>query len=286
MFENAIKKSLDFIGHLKTVSRIYPGNDLIIGGATFIIINDEGWVITCKHVASQIGKMKSINSLHQQIQKEIRENPTTPEQDIYSKHGVTQGKVVEIVMQITNMKSVTSYTIIDHPTEDISLIKFNLRTPLSKRNYPVFSQTDSIQGKFLCRIGFPFNEFSNFVFNQDEKMIKWTQNGVVNSRYFPLEGMHVRNIPDVDGGLTRFEISNPNIKGQSGGPVFDQYCTVYGMCTEIKSLDLQVPHLMYNPLTNTFSSHLPHQNLPIGVCIHSRVMIDFMKANSVNYSSI
>jgi hypothetical protein len=73
------------------------------------------------------------------------------------------------------------------------------------------------QGDFLCRLGFPFPEFTNFKFNEAVDDIEWTNEGINGSPRFPIEGMVTRFLAE-DNKLYGIELSTPGLKGQSGGP--------------------------------------------------------------------
>ena len=99
-------------------------------------------------------------------------------------------------------------------------------------------ETGIKQGKFLCRLGFPFPEFTNYIFNKDTDDIEWTNTGVNVSPRFPIEGMVTRFLVDQQHGLYGIELSTPGLRGQSGGPLFDRNGTVYGMQFSTKHLHL------------------------------------------------
>ena len=50
MYVKSIKEVTNFTRPIRSIIRNYGSEEVIPGCATCIIINDEGWVLTCKHV--------------------------------------------------------------------------------------------------------------------------------------------------------------------------------------------------------------------------------------------
>ncbi len=113
--------------------------------------------------------------------------------------------------------------VIPHPTLDIALVKFQNFTALRCTTFPVFGKDggDVKQGMFLCRLGFPLPEFSNFAYDAATDTIDWNEQGRQDTPRFPIEGMVTRHSGPAIGVITGFELSTPGLRGQSGGPAFD-----------------------------------------------------------------
>jgi len=127
-----------------------------------------------------------------------------------------------------------------HPTFDVALLTFKDYKRLLCDKFPMFAKdgTELQQGTFLCRIGFPFPEFTNFEYDKVNDRIRWTDKGRINTPRFPIEGMVTRRLVrgDVRWG---FELSTPGLKGQSGGPAFDTDGRIWDMQSGTNHLDLQ-----------------------------------------------
>jgi hypothetical protein len=76
-----------------------------------------------------------------------------------------------------------------------------------------------------------------------------------------------------------FETSSPGLRGQSGGPVFDQDGTIWGLQTDTVSYPLG-----FDPVVpNSNPAQKVHQFLNVGRCIHVESIIGLLKQNGVKY---
>jgi len=136
----------------------------------------------------------------------------------------------------------------------------------------------------LCRLGFPFPEFSNFKYNENKDDIEWTVEGKANTPRFPIEGMITRKLLGADGSTIGIEISTPGLKGQSGGPLFDYEGIVYGMQSSTHHLhlgfDMKNIKVKEGSKTNKVSDH---PFLHLGNCIHVDVIKGFLKENNIKF---
>lgn len=134
----------------------------------------------------------------------------------------------------------------------------------------------------LCRLGFPFPEFTNFEFDPVADQIRWTTTGRSDSPQFPIDGMVTRHLLG-PGGVTGFELSTPGLKGQSGGPAFDSSGRVWGMQSATNHLDLDFDVDM-DVLRNGQKRRVKDSAfLHVGHCIHVDVLKQFMRDNGVAF---
>ena len=136
---------------------------------------------------------------------------------------------------------------------------------------------------FLCRLGFPFPEFSNYRFNPQSDQIEWTQQGQQQSPMFPIEGMITRFLSDANG-MYGIEMSTPGLRGQSGGPLFDENGVVMGMQYATKHLhlgfDIENKEISVNGRTKLVNDY---SFIHMGHCIHFSVMKTFMREQGVKF---
>ena len=78
MFADAIEKVGGFTRPIKFISRIYKDNVIAPGCATMFFVNDEGWALTCKHVANQIIAADQTNNRYAQFKAGMAEIAKAP----------------------------------------------------------------------------------------------------------------------------------------------------------------------------------------------------------------
>lgn len=172
-----------------------------------------------------------------------------------------------------------------HSKLDVALIQFRNFTRLLCTSFPVFAANggDLKQGKFLCRLGFPFPEFLNYAYDSAANKIDWTNTGRMDTPRFPIEGMVTRHLVGEGGQVVGFEMSTPGLRGQSGGPVFDAEGVVWGMQSATNHLDLDFD-VDQEVVRNGSKKRVSDSAfLHVGLCIHVDVLKSFMKENGVQF---
>lgn len=135
-------------------------------------------------------------------------------------------------------------------------------------------------GKFLCRLGFPFPEFTNFEYDSATDQIRWTSTGRLDTPRFPIEGMVTRHLVG-PAGVIGFELSTPGLRGQSGGPAFDSQGRVWGMQAATNHLDLDFD-VDIDVLRNGQTRRVKDSAfLHVGHCIHVDILKQFMRDHGV-----
>jgi hypothetical protein len=153
-------------------------------------------------------------------------------------------------------------------------------------DFPIFAGDTSVlkPGKYLCRYGFPFPEFTNFSYDEAADTINWTKSGRLDTPAFPIEGMVTRNIEDEYHKTVGFEMSTPGLRGQSGGPVFDNEGKVWGMQCATAHLDLDFD-VDQEVIREGVKKRIKDSAfLHVARCIHVDVLKSFMRENGVSFS--
>jgi hypothetical protein len=292
MFIAAIERAAQFTRPIHTIVRTYGGKQLVPGAATIFFVNDKGYAITCRHVAEMIASADNIN-LHfnnfknerQQLQNNPKYKPLLKGLEL--KYKLQPDTIIQIKNNFVDaVDKMSGFTVQQHPTLDLAIIKFNDFGKIHYTDCAKFLKdgNEIKQGKFLCRLGFPFPEFSNFTFNTATDDIEWTQTGVVVSPRFPLEGMVTRFLADQPHGLFGIEMSTPGLRGQSGGPLFDAKGTVYGMQFSTKHLhlgfDIEEKDILIN---NSIKKVSDYSFIHLGQCIHVNTIKTFLAENNVEF---
>lgn len=215
------------------------------------------------------------NKIEKQLRKEIEQ-----------KYGFTRRTTYEMYNTFLNcVDTMEAIEAVEHPELDLALIHFVGFKKLFCTSFPVFPADTSRlkQGRFLCRLGFPFPEFSNFAYDATSERITWTDTGRVDTPRFPLEGMVTRHIANAAGQIVGFELSSPGLRGQSGAPVFDAEGMVWGIQVATGHLDLNFDVdqevIRDGSKTRVKDSAFLH----IGLCVHVDAVKQFMRSNNVAF---
>lgn len=292
MFISAIEEAAQFTRPIHTIMRTYGGKQLIPGAATIFFVNDQGYAVTCKHVVEMIASADSINAHFHNFRQEralIMGNPKFRQllKGLELKYKLQPESIIQVKTNfVDSVDKMSGFTWHLHPTLDLAILKFNDFDKLQYTGYARFLKDDDAvkQGKFLCRLGFPFPEFTNYTFNASTDDIEWTNTGVNVSPRFPLEGMVTRFLGDQQHGLYGIEMSTPGLRGQSGGPLFDKEGVVYGMQFSTKHLhlgfDLEDKEIMIN---NNLKKITDYSFIHLGQCIHANAIKAFLKQHNVAF---
>src|SRR6266404_3924795 len=170
MFVRAIERAAKFTRAMYTIVRFWGSNEIVPGAATLFLINSEGWALTCAHVAGELsaGGDRTAN-YHAFITERSRISGTKNERRdlnaLEQKFGLRKGVTIEMQARFMScIEGPLNLRAIGHPTLDMALLKFSDFTRLLCDTFPVFARdgVDLKQGKSLCRLGFPFPEFTNY----------------------------------------------------------------------------------------------------------------------------
>ncbi len=291
MFVEAIEKAARFTRPIHSILRTYEGKKIIPGAATLFFVNEDGYAITCKHVAGLLSTSDNLNNQFNEFKKERDQLPKDGQykrnlKGLELKYKYNNDPVIQVKHNFIDcVDFMSGFTMHFHPKHDLAIIKFNDYKSLKYNECAQFLKDSSSirQGEFLCRLGFPFPEFTNFKFNKNTDDIEWSNEGISHSPRFPIEGMVTRFLAE-DNRLFGIELSTPGLKGQSGGPLFNKEGIVYGMQFSTKHLhlgfDLVEKEIVSNNKTKKVSDY---SFLHLGQCIHVDTIKEFLKEKNVKY---
>ena len=290
MFVEAIDKAARFTRPIHSIVRNYGSDVVQPGTSTLFFINKDGWALTCRHVAELLGASEQIGQRRELFRQELTKRAGEKKlkqlkQELQKKYGFVGPVPYEVYNSFIGcIDGELNCRIELHPTLDVALIHFEKGKILCDE-FPVFAKdgTGLKQGKLICRLGFPFPEFTNYSYDTATDATQWTQTGRVASPRFPLEGMVTRHLAASDGTVVGFEMSTPGLRGQSGGPAFDSEGRVWGMQSATNHLDLDfdvnVEVLRQGKKTRVRDSAFLH----VGHCVHVDVLKAFMRQHSVAF---
>ncbi len=291
MFVQAIEIARQFIRPIHTIERFYGSREVFPGAASLFFVNTEGWALTCKHVADLIVGADQLQQRKTSFASDFaaRKGKKKDKQilrELEQKYKLNRRTVFEIRNLFVNcVDGNLECQLTAHQNLDIALIQFKNFTKLYCSTFPVFPK-DTMplkQGKFLCRLGFPFPEFTNFQYNSTSDTIEWTKTGKDQTPIFPIEGMLTRHLADQNGQIVGFEMSTPGLRGQSGGPVFDIEGKVWGMQSATNHLDLNFD--VNNDVVRDGQKKTVNNSafLHVGHCVHVDMLKSFMQQHQVSF---
>jgi hypothetical protein len=295
MFTKAVAAAAQFTRPIHIITRCYGSTEVYPGAATLFFVNSDGWALTCRHVAEFIAAAGLIAKRRAAFRAAISSAPATANPKKYrakmeAAHGFSAGATFGICTRFMNcIEGSLNVKIIGHPNPkiDAALLHFTEYDKLHCTTFPVFASGGAAlaQGKMLCRLGFPFPEFTNFRYNAETDDISWTDEGRLNTPQFPIDGMVTRHLVNDAGQVVGFEMSTPGLRGQSGGPAFDADGLVWGMQSATAHLDLDFDVNQEVLRSGKRRRVTDSAFLHVGHCVHVDTLRRFMQDTGVSFKS-
>lgn len=291
MFVEAIESVDQFTRPIHFILRYYTGSDIVPGTATLFFVNEDGFAVTCRHVARQILYANSVYENYMKFSGELRRFEKDPgfqtqRQLLESKYKINSETPIRILFNFINCVSAyKSLSIHLHPTQDLAVIQFRDFESIQYQGHAVFLKDSKMikQGRYLCRLGYPFPEFTNYRYNKEINDIEWVKSGRVNTPSFPIDGIVTRHIGEKNE-VTGIEMSTPGLRGQSGGPLFDPNGIVYGMQSSTRHLHLGFDQVNREVITEGHRKRVSNYPfLNVGNCVHVDVIKQFLRDNKISF---
>ncbi|RIW17024.1 serine protease [Algoriphagus lacus] len=287
MFVEAIQKVAGFTRAIHSISRNFGSQKVERGAATLFFVNQDGWALTCKHVAQWLSQADAINKKYSLYMSESKNLNSGQKKALAKKMDLDESKVAEMrVTFVDCIDHVSNIHFFLHPDYDLALLKFEGFQKVLYSGSPIFMQDDqrAQPGQMLCRLGFPFPEFSNFQLNLEKGQLEWTKTGQARSPRFPTDGMLTRFLGDKNGKIYGIEMSTPGLRGQSGGPLFDSEGKIVGMQSRTKHLhlgfDIEEKEVIAHGKVKKVNDYA---FIHLGECIHVSVIKEFMTQHGVKF---
>lgn len=286
MYKKSIKYNSKFLIPFVEGIKYYGSNEIEHGLGTMIVINEEGDILTCKHVAQEFIINDRLREKYSSIINEISKCKNASEKrEVEKKYNLTNSSIVLTNINLPfDVNKDFEIEIKLHEYLDIAIIKFK-GIKFKVDNYPIFAKNIPEQGQSVCKLGFAFPEYSCFEYSEEKKNIVIKDDVVFHFPLFPMDGIVTRLVMDEKGKTSMFETSSPGIRGQSGGPVFSPEGIIYGIQSYTKQLDLNfdVDMNVKRGIEERKVSYTPFINL--GVSISSLEIIKFLDENNIKYES-
>ena len=291
MFVDAIEKVSAFTRPIMFITRNYGSESVVPGLGTMFFVNDQGVAVTCKHMAALILNADKVNAKYAEFKKERH---TLAAADVRrglkaleKKYGLTGDAAANMKINFLDVPApFKGFTIHMHPKYDLAVIKFNgfERLNYDSRNIFLLGDGSKVkQGKSLCRLGYPFPEYTNYEYNKEKDDIEFTKAHAAVPR-FPIDGIVTRHMANAEGEVYGIEMSTPGLRGQSGGPLFDTEGVIYGMQFATHHLhlgfDMENRQMTINGRTKTINNQ---PFLHVGQCLHINVIKAFLDSLGIEY---
>ncbi|MFN3382391.1 MAG: trypsin-like peptidase domain-containing protein [Runella zeae] len=294
MFVEAIKRVGAFTRPIHIITRLYKQSEVLPGAASMFFVNENGYAVTCKHVAEIIVNatmgitQQNYNRFRGESHKYLKDSHNTYHiQRLEQQFNLELGTIVtQKVNFINSFSNLSQIDVTYHPKYDLALLHFQSEGPYFYTHYAEFlaDNQEYEVGRSLCRLGFPFSEFKNFRYNANIDDIEWTPDAPHVTPAFPIDGILTRFIGDETGYPYALEMSTPGLVGQSGGPLFDKHGIIYGMQQSTRHLHLGFDMINQDVWIGTHRAKVSnHPFLHVGVCISAEIIKDFLRHQKVKF---
>jgi hypothetical protein len=288
MFAKAYALARCFTNPVIISMRFYDRSVECTGGA-FVVLNDEGWIITAAHIWESFLAFQK----HTRELKAYKQQLEAIEQDQRLTTKQRNKKLRQIKPNsrwITNHSfwwgwdGVTIKDVKALPPGDILIGRLEPFDQTMVRTYPIIKNPSKGLniGTSLCKLGYPFHRLeASFDETKDTFVLA---PGVVPLPLFPIEGIYTRNAISGRSKDKKYEIkfletSSPGLRGQSGGPIFDTNGTVWA----IQSRTHHFP-LGFSPRVKKNGKEVEeNQFLSVGLGVHPELIVAFLKDSGISF---
>src|SRR5512134_389944 len=237
MFANACKLATRYTYPVITARR-YFDRSVSCGCAAFVVLNDQGWIATAAHVLSadedlqrSCREISACQTKVARIRQEARLSGAEKRKKISRLS--TDPKWVTNVSFWWGREGVRLREIRLLPEADLAVGRLEPFDAERLRPFPVVKNPDRLDvGTPLCKLGYPFQRIKA---SYEETCGDFRlPPGSLPLAGFPMEGIYTRTLSAGMSSDGRYEIkfletSSPGLTGQSGGPLFDEQGTLWGV---------------------------------------------------------
>lgn len=288
MFANAYELASKFTQPVVISRRLFD-NSVECGCGTYIVINDEGWIITVAHLWGSHFAFQKHRSLISDYKKQVQiiqqDQRLKPKQKIKkTKQLKSDPKWIINHSLWWGFDGVELKDIMPFPEGDLVVGRLDPFDSKMVNSYPIFKDPTNLRiGTSLCKLGFPFHKIEA-TFNEVNNTFELAP-GTLPLPRFPIEGIYTRNVmagKSKDGkyDIKFLETSSPGLKGQSGGPIFDVKGTIWAVQSKTASFPLG-----FNPTVEKNGQKIEeNQFLNAGIGVHPELIIEFLNDNNIKFN--
>jgi hypothetical protein len=288
MFARAYSLARCFTHPLIISTRLYDKEVKCAGGA-FVVLNEEGWIITAAHLFESFLAYQQHTSELQAYEKQLKQIEHDQSLTVKQKNKKLR-RLPSNPLWITNHSfwwgwdGVSVKDVRPLPEGDLVIGRLEPFEKTKVKAYPIIKDPSKglSPGTSLCKLGYPFHELKASF--DEAKNVFTLAPGVVPLPLFPIEGIYTRNAvmgrsKDEKYEIKFLETSSPGLRGQSGGPIFDINGTVWA----IQSRTTHFP-LGFSPKVKKNAKEVEeNQFLNVGLGIHPELIVAFLTDNQVTF---
>lgn len=286
MYKKSIKNNSKYLVPFVEGIKYYGSNEIEHALGTMIILNDDGDILTCKHIAQEFIINDQLAASYPKLLNDLKNCKNDKEkEELEKKYNITKSTAVLTNINLPfKIDRDINIEIKLHSYLDLAIIRFK-GIKVKFDNYPVFAKNIPEQGQSVCKLGFAFPEYSYFEYSDEKENIVLKKEKVDNFPLFPMDGIVTRIVMDERNEKSMFETSTPGIRGQSGGPIFSPEGIIYGIQSFTKQLDLNfdIDMNVKRGIMEKKVTYTPFINLGVGVT--SVEIIKFLDENGIKYES-
>ncbi|MFZ1990447.1 MAG: hypothetical protein WAW96_11835 [Alphaproteobacteria bacterium] len=287
MFREAYAIAREFTRPI-VMSRLSQAGDCSCAIGSFVHVNRDGWIVTAAHILKHVDELVSGDHAaraHEASVAAIDGDVSLGSKERYDRKRAL-GKLDKNATKRGSIwwgrDGIVTTQIVFNETVDIGVAKLANFDPGSISRYPKFKNpSDNPEpGASLCKLGFPFHEI-NPTYDQSTDVFRLPP-GAVPLPLFPMDGIFTRviefqptNPPPYP--LRLIETSSPGLKGQSGGPTFDQNGVIWAIQCRTGHLPLG-----FNPVAPGAKTP-EHQFLNVGLGVHTATLFGLFDQNGIKY---
>lgn len=287
MFASACKMAAHFTQPVVLARRRVDGK-CGSGIASFVPLNEEGWILTAAHVLKQFADANheaAEVASHPRRADAIRNDPSLPDKAKRERLRQLGKPRADQTEQSSAWWGRDGVMLVEaHVVEPVDLGVARL-APFPKdwiKTYPVLKdpKKNFDNGTSLCKLGFPFHSITPD-WDQTTSTFQLPAEAMPLP-FFPIEGIFTRTAeirvqvppgapppPPPPFPLRWLETSSPGLRGQSGGPIFDTEGRVWAIQSRTNHLDLGFT--------------LQNQYLNVGLGVHMDTILGFLNQLGVKY---
>ena len=288
MYKKAVKNNSKYLKPFVQGIKLYGSNEIQTNVGTMIVVNEDGVLLTCKHVAEEIYNTKILSESYPNLLSILSTmNEDEVKKFLEENHINDDTAVLSIINWMFQVKEGTNIQVILHPVLDLAIIKFEGKK-FQLESYPVFSKKLPEQGQSVCKLGYAFPMINIFEYDSKKQCIVFKKNGILELPLFPMDGIVTRHINmEVDNNRydnVCFETSSPGFRGQSGGPIFDPNGVIYGIQSVTSHMDLNFDINADVKRGNKIKKVSSTPFINFGIGISSIEIIKFLEENNIQFN--